>query len=408
LPVGPTNKRALHRLSARTIAALVKSGTSGRHSDGGGLYLSIDNEGRQRWVFLYDWHGKRTELGLGGASRVALEAARKKAAAYRAMIADGTNPKNAAPAKQGFTFGEYADQYIEAVAPEWKNPKHKEIWLHSMRVHAAPIRELPIDGVDVEAVLSVLQPIWQRVPDTAGRVRGRIEAILDAARSRGLRTGDNPARWKGHLENLLPKRAKLTKGHMAAAAIDDMPAISTDLARRTGMSAQALLFTILTAARTGETIGATWDEIDLERGLWIIPAARMKAKREHRVALSSQAVELLHKAAQRRTSEVIFPSEQSGKAMSNMAMSALLKGRMGLEITVHGFRSTFRDWAAERTQFEHELAEMALAHTISNAVERAYRRGDMLEKRRMMMQAWADFCFGVQASQNVIPLGRKA
>jgi integrase len=395
--------RTLNKLDPRT-AATIK--TAGRHSDGGGLYLSIDPTGRRRWVFMYTRDGKRTELGLGGGRDLTLANARKEAGTLRTILAEGGDPRSAREKQERQTFGEVADAYVEAMRPSWRNAKHAAQWAMTLTKYAAPLRPRMVETVSTRDILEVLQPLWQRTPETAERLRGRIENVLDAAKAKGLRTGENPARWRGHLDQLLPKRQRLSRGHHTALPYADVAAFMADLRGREATAARALEFAILTAARSGEVLGAMWAEIDLDGAVWAIPAARMKAGREHRVPLSTRAIDLLKGLDAARDGETAKPSDPvfagaKGKPLSGMAMAMLLR-RMGSAVTAHGFRSAFRDWASEITGFPHEVCEMALAHTIGNKAEAAYRRGDLFNKRRGLMDAWASYC-GEQAG-NVVRL----
>ncbi len=330
---------------------------------------------------------KRSELGLGSAVDVSLAEAREIAANMTAAIRRGEDPRAARPPRKLVTFGDAADAYIEAMQPGWRNPKHVAQWRMTLGdAYCKTLRSRAVDEVGVTDVLAVLTPIWHTVPETASRLRGRIEAVLDAAAARGERTGYNPARWKGHLAKLLPPRQKLSRGHHAAMPWPDVPAFLTQLRRRPAISAMALEFTILTAARTGEVIGAEWTEIAGD--VWTVPASRMKSKRGHRVPLGTRCLSILA-TLRPMGGRYIFPGQRPGSHLSNMAMLELVKP---LRITVHGFRSSFRDWAAETTNVPAEVVEMALAHTIANKVEAAYRRGDMLERRRELMLAWETFC----------------
>lgn len=386
--------RTLNKLDPRT-AATIKA--TGRHSDGGGLYLSVDPTGRRRWVFMYTRDGKRTELGLGGGRDLSLANARKEAGTLRTILASGGDPRSTREKQERQTFGEVADAYVEAMRPSWRNAKHAAQWAMTLTKYAAPIRQRMVETISTRDILEVLQPLWQRTPETAERLRGRIENVLDAAKAKGLRTGDNPARWRGHLDQLLPKRQRLSRRHHTALPYADVPAFMADLRGREATAARALEYAILTAARSGEVLGATWAEIDLEGTVWAVPATRMKAGREHRVPLSAPAVELLRRLDAARDAEKanpadpVFPSAKGGKSLSSMAMAMLLR-RMGSAATAHGFRSAFRDWASETTGFPHEVCEMALAHTIGNKAEAAYRRGDLFNKRRGLMDAWASYC----------------
>lgn len=384
-----TNKLTV--LKAQSVAK------PGRHADGGGLYLRVTPAGAKAWVFMTARHGKRVEIGLGGYSSVSLAAARRLATEMREAVALGRDPRAVlqppAPPVSVTTFGVFADAYITSVEDGWKNDTHRQQWRNSLRDHAASLRDMPLDAIDTDAVLAVLQPIWTTKPETAGRVRGRIEKVLAAAKARGLRPRDsmNPATWRGHLDVLLPRRSRLTRGHHPALSFAEAPSFMAELRSRPALAARCLEFTILTAARSGEALGATWGEIDLLSQLWLIPAARMKAGADHAVPLSSTAVEVLQrlKPAEPLASTPVFSI--AGAQRSNMAMTMLLR-RMGrANITVHGFRSTFRDWAGDATDHPRELVEQALAHTIANKAERAYRRGTAIERRRPLMQAWARF-----------------
>ncbi len=395
--------RALNKLSAVQAAKIT---TPGRHSDGGGLYLFIDPHGRRRWIFMYARNGKRTELGLGGGCDLSLANARTEATKLRETLAAGGDPK-AERAKDDHipTFGECADSYVEAMKPSWRNAKHAAQWAMTLTKYAKPMRGKLVNEIGTQDVLDVLQALWKRTPETAERLRGRIENVLDAAKAKGHRSGENPARWRGHLDQLLPKRQRLSRGHHTALRYDAMPDFMADLRGRPAVAARALEFAILTAARSGEVLGAQRDEIDTEKKVWVIPAARMKAGREHRVPLSPRAMEIVEAMAEHGTEGYLFPGPKRKKPLSSMAMAMLLR-RMKAEITVHGFRSTFRDWASETTGFSHEVCEMALAHTISNKAEAAYRRGDLFDKRRKLMEAWAGYC-ATRKEGKVVPI-RKA
>ena len=391
-------KRTLNRLSAKEAERLK---TPGRHSDGGGLYLSIDNDGRRRWVFMYVRRSRRVELGLGAGRDLSLAVARTEATTLRAALANGEDPK-VVRAKNDHvpTFGECADAYVEAMQPSWRNDKHAAQWSMTLKTYAKPIRKQRVDEISTQDILDILQPLWKRVPETAMRLRGRIENVLDAAKAKGQRSGENPARWRGHLDQLLPKRQRLTRGHHVALPYDEVPTFMEELRSRPAVAARALEFAILTACRTSEVLGATWDEIDVEKKFWTIPASRMKAAREHRVPLSLRCLETVEAMRKKGTHGFVFPGPKLKEPLSTMAMAMLLR-RMKAEITVHGFRSSFRDWASETTGFPHEVCEMALAHTIVNKAEAAYRRGDLFEKRRKLMEAWAGYCATPKAAKVV-------
>jgi integrase len=379
--------RTINRLSARRVATI---STPGLHADGGGLYLRVAKDGNGRsWVLLFRKGAKRTELGLGSSSTMSLADARREAAACRRLLLAGEDPRNRRGNRTP-TFGQVADDYVAAHEKSWSNPKHVAQWKMTLRRYAGPLRQIPINRIGVEDVVRVLRPIWQRVPETAARVRGRIEAVLDAAKAQGLRGGENPAVWKGNLKHLLPARAKLTRGHHAALPYNDLPGFMARLRKQLGVAARALEFAILTAARSNEARGAMWDEVDVQGKVWIVPASRMKAHREHRVPLSDRAIATLGEMGKAGRTGLIFPGLREGP-LSDASLGAVLK-RMEVDVTVHGFRSTFKDWARECTSFQNELSEAALAHVIGDKVEAAYARGDVLERRRELMDAWAVHC----------------
>ena len=402
--------REINRLAARTAETLTKPG---RHADGGGLYLSISSEGRRRWVFLFTWSGKLREAGLGSANKggLSLMAARDKAAEGRALVADGVDPIahwNKAAAETAPTFGAMADSYVDAHKGGWRNEKHAAQWTMTLTTYCEKIRKLPVDKVDTDAVLSVLKPLWTRAPETASRLRGRIEAVLDAAKAKGhiARNEANPAQWRGHLDKLLPKPKKLARGHHAAMPYADVPAFIADIRRREATAARALEFCILTATRSSETLNARWSEIDLDAKTWTLPSDRMKAGREHRVPLSARAVAILKGMKEATNGDYVFPGQRPKRPLSNMALDMFLR-RAKSEYTTHGFRSSFRDWAGNETNFPRELAEHALAHVIGDKAEQAYRRSDALARRRELMDTWARYCEG-EAGANVVALKRPA
>ncbi|MDP9412725.1 MAG: tyrosine-type recombinase/integrase [Pseudomonadota bacterium] len=362
----------------------------GLHADGNNLYLSVTATGAKSWRIIYTRGGKRTELGIGAFPGISIQDARERADEAQKLLQRGGDPKAVwAEAKPSHTFATVALDLINDREAGWKSAKHRQQWRNTLQTYASSIWDKPIAHVDVEDVLAILRPIWSSKQDTARRVRGRIEAVLNAARVRKLRTGENPALWRGNLELLLARQRKGPKRHHPAMPFEDVPKFMQNLCRRPAVAARALEFTILTAARTSEVLHARWSEIDLDAALWSVPAERMKAGKEHRVPLSAAAIALLKGMS--RGGELVFPSSDAKKPLSNMAMEALLRRMQLKPYTVHGFRSSFRDWCGEMTEFPREIAEQALAHTIGNAVERAYRRGDALEKRRELMNCWATF-----------------
>ena len=381
------------KLTARAAATT----KPGRYGDGGGLYLVVSPSGARKWVYRFTYAGKVTETGLGSANVVSLAEARRKAHEARRLLDAGENPvvakRKAAAIRAGVpTFGTVADAFVKAKESEWRNEKHKAQWRASLTDLAAPLRALPVDEIDTAAVLSVLKPLWQAKPETASRLRGRIEAVLDAAKAQGHRTGENPAAWRGHLAHLLSKRGKLSRGHHAAMDYRDVPAFVAKLRECDTIAAMALEFCLLTAARSAEVYGARWSEIDMAAKVWILPAERMKGAREHRVPLCVRAVNLLERLRAARTCDYVFSSPRGLKPLSHVAMAKVMHRLQIAGPTVHGFRSAFRDWAGNETHFAREVAEAALAHVIGDAAERAYRRGDALEKRRALMAAWASYC----------------
>lgn len=394
---------SLNKLSARFVTTTMKPG---RHSDGGGLYLVVDEGGARRWVFKYRRQDRVREMGLGGLKAVPLAKARDLAADARAQLAAGIDPI-AAKASGKITmplFGDFADDLIADMAPQFRNAKHLSQWKMTLREYAKPLRTKPVDQIETADVVAVLKPIWLAKSETASRLRGRIERVLDAAKAKGHRIGENPARWRGHLDTLLPKRRKLTRGHHAAMHYADVPAFLGELRKREALSALALEFTILTAARSGETMGMRWSEVDTDKAVWTIPKGRMKAGREHRVPLSSRALAIIEKATEFGTDPdaFVFPGRREGRPLSVMSYEMLLR-RMKVQVTTHGFRSSFRDWCGEETSFPREVAEAALAHAVGDETERAYRRGDALAKRRQLMDAWADHCEPPAARASEVP-----
>lgn len=396
--------RAINRLSARGVQTTTKAG---RYADGGGLYLVVSDDRPKKWVFIYSLSGKRRNMGLGAVLTTPLAEARKLADEARALVKRNVDPiearravpQAAAPVPQKPptkpTFGQVADEYIRKWEKTWKNPAHRRQWRQTLEHYAASLWDKPVDEVDTPAVLAVLEGVWHTHADTGKRLRGRIERILDAAKVKELRTGENPARWRGHLDLALPPPRRLTRGHHKAMPYAEVPAFLKVVRDRPGMSARALEFLILTAARSGEVRGMVWREVDTEDALWIVAAGRMKTKRQHRVPLSADALAVLDRVRP-ETQDLgafVFPNTYGGE-FSDMAFKALLKRAGEGGVTAHGFRSAFRDWVEDETDHPTQLAEAALSHLVGTEVERAYRRGDALVKRRALMDHWAAFCAG--------------
>ena len=424
------------RAAGLTVRQVETRKAPGFVADGGGLYLQITPAGAKTWVLRFQIAGRRRDMGLGSASVFSLAEARERAREARRLVVQGIDPiearraersAKALDAAKAMSFRQCAQGYIAAHRAGWRNDKHAAQWGSTLESYVFPVfGDLPVGAVDTALVTKALEqrvpgpdrkptPLWMAKPETASRVRGRVESILDWATAHGYRQGENPARWRGHLENLLPRPVKVRRvEHHAALPYREMGAFMTELRRQDGVAPRALEFAILTAARTGEVIGARWEEIDIAERLWTVPAARMKGGREHRVPLSRPALAIVEKMAAVRSGDFMFPGAQSGRPLSNMSMLMLLRrmqrsspgSRFGTSLTAHGFRSTFRDWAAERTGFPAEVAEMALAHTVGDKVEAAYRRGDLFEKRRQLAEAWARFCDTRRTAGQSAPTGR--
>jgi len=407
--------RAIHKLSVITVTNLK---TPGLYADGGCLYLRVASGGSKAWIFRFGFAGKMRDAGLGPFPTVSLVKARKQAEAYRQLLAAGVDPieqrnveRDAAriSSAKAMTFEQCAKAYITSHEAGWRNSDHRRQWPQSLEHYVYPIMgALPVEAVDTGLVLKALEPIWKEKPETASRVRGRIEAVLSWARVRGYRHGENPAIWRGHLDHLLPAKTKVRRvEHHSALPYREMGALMARLRSDTNLPARALEFLILTATRTGEALGARWDEIDLQQRVWTIPAVRMKAGRDHRVPLSVRAIAVLKEMGEVRCSEYVFPGAKQGRPITRNIFVDLFQRLQLTGTTVHGFRSSFRDWAAEATNFPREAAELALAHSVGDNVERAYQRGDMLEKRRKLMEAWAAYCAREQGTAKIIPMQRR-
>jgi integrase len=394
----------------KLTALKVKKAEPGTYSDGGGLYLCVSPSRTRTWVYRFSWRGSRPEMGLGSMETGVLlaEARAARDEAHR-ILQSGRNPIDARrearrTAAKKPTFGEIADALLNVKAEEWRNDKHREQWRWSLTEGAAALRSRVVDDIDTEAILAVLKPLWTAKPETASRLRGRIESVLDAAKAQGHRVGENPATWRGHLSHLLPKRPKLKRGHHTAMPYRDITGLMTRLRADQTVAARALEVCILSAARSGEILGARWSEIDLREKVWAIPDTRTKAAREHRVPLSGRVVSILEALSETRTCEFVFASPRGRRPLSHVAMAKVL-ARLEVEgrPTVHGFRSAFRDWVGNETNFPREVAEAALGHVVGDKAEQAYRRSDALNKRRALMQAWANFCEPREA-RNVVPI----
>lgn len=389
-----------NKLSAVKVA---KTSRAGRYGDGGGLWLQVTSSGTKSWAFRYMYQGQPRQMGLGSAELLTLREARERAADARKLLKiDGVDPIEARKqaqveqklrAARAVSFEDCAKRFIAAHEASWRNSKHRAQWTSTLSTYAYPIiGQQHVDAVDTSLVLQVLEPIWNTKPETASRVRGRIENILDWASARTLRARDNPARWRGHLDKLLPGRRKVraVRNH-PAMPYKEVPAFVARLRQRSGISVQALEFVILTGSRTGEAIGATWPEINAEGRIWTVPAVRMKGGREHRVPLSDACLDVLAGLPRIRGCDFVFPGAREGHKLSNMAMLQLMR-EMAPGYVPHGFRSSFKDWARETTDHQNGIVEAALAHVIGDKVEAAYARGDVLQKRRQLMDDWAAFC----------------
>jgi integrase len=397
-------RRQYRRLTAAAVGKL--KSVSGRHPDGDGLYLDVTRELVASWSYRFTMPGKaERNMGLGPLRQVTLAEARELANAARRLKQSGVDPIDhrrmqrltvAAEAAKVVTFRQCALSYIEDHRDKWRNAAHGRQWSTTLSSYAFPrIGHLPVAAIDTGLVLQVLKPIWRKTPETASRLRGRIEAILDWAAVSKYRSGENPSRWRGHLEHMLPKRSELQPvEHLAALPYDELPALMTVLRQQKGIPARALEFTILTAARRGEVLGAKWSEFDLSASLWTVPAERMKAHREHQVPLSGRALEILEEMAATRQSGFVFPGTGEGRPLGQMALINVLR-RLGYkDASVHGARASFMTWAAEQTNYAREIREAALAHAVPTALEKSYRRTTFFDRRRRLMDEWARYCSG--------------
>jgi integrase len=401
--------RTLNRLSALKVE---KAKHPGMYADGGSLYLRVAEGGSRQWIYRYVTNGRPRDMGIGPVHVLTLAEAREKAREASRLRLEGVDPiahkhaqraAAAVAAASAMTFRQCAEGFIKDNEASWGNPKHRLEWQRSLAKYAFPVLgNLPVASVDTPLVLRIIKPLWQRVPETASRVRGRIENVLGWATVHHYRAGDNPARWQGLLEHALPA---VQKGeHHAAMPYAEVPAFVARLRQETSVPAKCLEFVILTAARLGEALGATWDEVDLDNRIWTVPASRMKAGKEHRVPLSAAAIALLQELHAIRCSDYVFPGAHPGKAIGKNMPLRLLNELTGNGATVHGFRSSFRDWCAERSSFPREVAEAALAHAVPSQVEAAYRRTDFFDRRRRLMDSWSDFCAAPRATGMILPM----
>jgi integrase len=404
--------RTLNRLSAFKVE---KAKQAGMYADGGGLYLRVADGGSKQWIFRYVVNGRLRDMGIGPCHTLTLVEARERATEARKLRLNGIDPISHKRAQQGaavaaaakaMTFRQCAQGFIRDNEAKWTNAKHRHAWESTLVKYVYPaLGELPVGLIDTPLVLKVLKPLWKRIPETASRVRGRIESVLGWATVHHYRSGDNPARWQNHLEQALPSRSELVKvEHHPALPYMQMRDFMGKLRQDSSIMARCLEFIALTVARLGEATNALWPEINLKARTWTIPADRMKAGKEHKVPLSDAAMAILKDMLAIRQSDYVFPGYKQGRPLGHNVLPVLVKRVSGMDITVHGLRSTFRDWAAECTSFPNEVVEMALAHAIPNAVEAAYRRGDLFAKRAELMQAWANYCGGVDAGDKVVPL----
>lgn len=408
----------LNKLTAKQVK---DAATKGRLGDGGGLYLNISKTGAKSWRFIYRFGFKtvtkkingaevskevpvRKELGLGAYPAVTLAAARRKAEEARGCLAETPKRdpdlvwKSQAAASEGLTFGEYATRFMDRILSDFRNPKHRQQWRNTLTTYCQPIWDMDLDKIETPDILGCLEPIWAEKPETARRVRERLERVLDAAKSERFRTGDNPAAWRGNLQSILPNNRR-AKTHHAAVPYADIPALMSRLSKSDATSANVLRFLILTGARSSEARGALWSEIDMDAATWTLPPDRMKAKREHVVPLSAPALQIIRDAHEVQRSELVWPGRSGDKPFSETALRKILRHYCpekinGRFVTLHGFRSALRDWAGDKTTFSREVAELSIAHAVGDALERAYRRGNAIEKRRVFMDAWGDYCSG--------------
>lgn len=379
---------ARNKLTETRIRSLAKAGI---YSDGDGLFLRVRSGGSKQWFFIFKRNGQRTEIGLGGYGQgtapVSLLLAREKAEEIRQRLSRGEE------LHRRKTFADIMDDVLDVKKASFRNDKHKDQWVMTLTKYAAALHKLPIADITRDDVVEVLKPIWTKIPETADRTRQRIAAVIDHAKARGLYTGDNPADWRGGLKELLPARSKLTRGHHAAVSYKELPDVLAKLQQSQAVSARAVEFIALTAARSNEARSMTWMEIDFTEKLWTIPAERMKAGKAHEVPLTDRAIQILKDQEAVRTSDLVFEGEREGKPISDTAMVKVFRAAGAGDATLHGLRSSLRDWAGDETDYPRDVAEAALAHTVKDKTEAAYRRGTALAKRRAMMDEWEAYLY---------------
>lgn len=383
--------RTIQKLTDKDVRA---AKTKGRLGDGGGLYLRVTSSNAKSWSFMWNRDGIRKEVGLGPYPAVSLSQAREKAAKSRETLAAGKDPALVLSQQSEPTFAECCEFFLESMQDQWSNAKHRQQWRNTLKQYCKPIANKRVSQIELHDALSVLKKIWKEKPETASRLRGRIERVLNFARVKGWRTGENPAAWRGNLENVLPKPRKLVRGHHPSMPYPELPAFMARLRQRDALAASALELAILTGCRTGEVLDAPWSEFDLEAGIWTIPAQRMKNKLVHRVPLIPATMAILKPLHEARAGDYVFPGQKPGRPLSEMAMEMMMRRMDAKPYTVHGFRATFKDWCTDEASFQWDIVEGSLSHKVGSSVAQAYRRTDALEKRRQVLLAWSDYCYG--------------
>lgn len=391
--------RTIQKLTEKAIQSVKKAG---RLSDGGGLYLRVNSSNAKSWSFMWNYAGKRKELGLGAYPAITLADARRKAVLCREAVANGNDPNPNASKQAEPTFSECSTFFLDTMEQQWSNKKHRQQWRNTLEQYCKPFNNKRVSQVSLEDVLGVLTKIWKEKPETASRLRGRIERILNYAKVRGWRRDENPAAWRGNLDNVLPKPVKLSRGHHPSLPYTELPTFMERLRKREALAARALELAILTGCRTGEVLNAEWSEFDFEEKVWNIPAIRMKnKKKQHRVPLIDATIDILKPLNEIQLNQFVFPGQKPNQPLSEMAMEMQMRRLNAKPFTVHGFRATFKDWCSDETSFQWEIVEGSLSHKVGNATAQAYRRTDALEKRRQVLQAWASYCDGDKSDKIV-------